>query len=308
MSSQLCRMGDIWLPSVAEISIEVFALFLIWIGPLHWTTVAFYRYAKRQPWFKDAAERRGLFCRQGIDEVPIVFSVAVHHTVAGGLIMASIFTGNSNWFVHACLMELTQDTVDTIRNLLGRYPYNQGRVAFPVRVSFVAHHVPTIILIVPFLSHGMHANPYMQRLGANLLFGGGLLLWTRCGSWLYDRDKDARYFFYYGLICWSALFLLRWVHFPYLLYLFVNDLNSSPHHTLYESALIVYACAGFLVCFNAIQLIGGIAEMREIYIKCFEDPSAPYLVPTMTFPQTNVFFGDALDSCSQCSAEEKKNT
>jgi hypothetical protein len=169
----------VWIPTLTQIALEYVVLVFLWRVALMDVLYRVERWTRTTTWYAAASKRSGMFCLSGQDDIPITIYVTIHHTIAGSLVMLTIITGDSKWLVHGILGELANESIDLVLNLISAYPYSDGRVSSVLRLSFIAHHVPTTALIVPFLRHGLHANVHLQHIAANLLFGGACLLWLQ---------------------------------------------------------------------------------------------------------------------------------
>jgi hypothetical protein len=94
--------------------------------------------------------------------------------------MSLSVAGEKDYFRYGALGELGFEVMDLCNNLLGMYPYAEGRVKKEVRIGVALHHLPGVFLTLPILYNGVHANPHLQLLGGWLLFTGAILLYFFC--------------------------------------------------------------------------------------------------------------------------------
>jgi len=215
---------------------------------------AVHRWAERQPFYENLMHRPGHMAVNGQDDITVLFVIAMHHLVAGSILLLGSFLGLPFLFEVGATLELGFEIADTAAMVRGAWPYVKGKSDVWMTLALFMHHVPGLLLIVPIFHTGLYADPYIRAVCAWLLFAGGVS--SLAGSFIHTRDFEKpremkQVALAHSFAGWVFMYA-RFVVFPMGIYHYAQDLDELGTLRVIPNAVRVLTIP--MMIFNLIVL------------------------------------------------------
>lgn len=179
------------------------------------------------PWWHLAKKRGGVLCGNGQDDSLLYLVLAVHHGVAGAMMMLGVLFDDPILWRHGYLLESGYEIADLFSIFFNLYPYRQDGMKPEIKIALIFHHLPGILLSAFVLEADLHYNTHLREIGMWLLLGacqscvGGVFIY--CLNFDTQMKQAAvLYLLNVAVFVWCRL-----VVFPREAYLLIQDVQNS---------------------------------------------------------------------------------
>jgi hypothetical protein len=150
------------------------------------------RQARTLPYWTRAKMRGGILCGNGQDDSVLLLLWAVHHGVAGAMMLVGLQRSDPVLWRHGYLLEVGYEVADTVAAFLPLYPYRMEGIKPEIRVAFLLHHSCGTLLAYPILSTVLGTNEHIQAIAMWLLLGASFSCFCGCLIYMLDLDRSMK--------------------------------------------------------------------------------------------------------------------
>jgi hypothetical protein len=185
----------------------------------------FRRQARNLRYWSRAKMRGGILCGNGQDDSVLLLLWAIHHGVAGTMMLVGLATSDAVLWRHGYLLEVGYEIADTVAAFYPLYPYRMEGIKPEIKVAFLLHHACGTLLAYPILSTVLGTNEHTQAIAMWLLLGSSFSCF--CGCLIYMLDLDRNMAVATTAFATNAAFYMycRFYQFPHHAYQLLQDVQ-----------------------------------------------------------------------------------
>jgi hypothetical protein len=186
---------------------------------------------RKLPLWQRTQKIQGIFCQSGRDDAVCLTVMALHHSVAGAMMLYGVLMGNAAMFRHGYLLETAFEIHDYIAMVVPLYPYRSDNIKPEIAAAMCFHHAPSIVSAYHIFETDLHENPHMQWVALSLLLGGAMSGILGVVVYFFDVNTQKGTRMIAALMLFNVIFfaICRFIVFPVESFRLINDVYQHPH-------------------------------------------------------------------------------